>query len=162
MRMEHKSYKNIRRFGEKGFSLVELLIVVGLMAVMMAIGITGLRSQLPKMHMNGTARDITGRFMMARLKAVQNNGMYGVRFIPGAAGSYVAVKYSGGAWGDDGGLTQATPDVTISVSGGSCTNNRVEFYQNGTTLGCDQIVVTAGDNQMTVTVDQTTGHVQVD
>jgi prepilin-type N-terminal cleavage/methylation domain-containing protein len=155
----------MRRFGEEGFSLVELLIVVGLMAVMMAIAITGLRSQLPKMHANGTARDIAGKLMMARLKAVQNNGMYGVRFVPGAAGSYVPVKYVAGAWTDDAGATQATTDVTIAVSGALCANSRVEFYQNGTNLGCDTITVTSIHNdQMKITVDlyHTTGNVTVE
>ncbi len=160
----------MKRFGERGFSLVELLIVVGLMAVMMAIAVTGLRSQLPKMHMNGTARDIAGRLMMARLKAVQNNGAYGVSFAPGAGGSYFPVKNSLGsssscglgAWSDDGGVTQATPDVTVALSGALCSNNRIEFYQNGTMCGCDTITVTSSDAQvMTVTVDQTTGHVEV-
>src|SRR5574340_941894 len=151
---------NIRCFGEEGFSLVELLIVVGLMAVMMAIAITGIRSEMPKIHANGTARDIAGRLMMARLKAVQNNGGYGVSFTPGVAGSYMAVKNSAGSasscgsgtWLNDSVATQATTDVTIALTGGSsCSHNRVEFYPNGTMCGCDNIVITAGNNQMTVT-----------
>jgi len=162
---------SIRRFGEEGFSLVELLIVIGLMAIMMAIAITGLRSQLPKVHLNGTARDIAGRLMMARLKSVQNNAAYGLTFTPGVGGSYYPVlnnlgsssSCGFGTWSPDPNSagSQATPDVKIVVSG-PCTNNRIEFYQNGTTCGCDTIILTSSDARvMTVTVDQTTGHVQV-
>ncbi len=162
MRTWFVTYRGESHCRQAGFSLVELLIVMALLGVMLAIAITGLRTQLPGMRMNGAARDIVGRLMMERLKAIQNNGVYGVSFTPGLAGSYVQVMNNGTAWVNDGTIVRAPQDVTIAVSGATCSNNRTEFYQDGTVQGCDTITVTSGDNQrMTVTIDDTAGNVQV-
>ncbi len=76
------------RAGEEGFSLVELIIVMALAAIIMAIAIPGLYTNVPKWHVRGTARDISAKLMMARLKAIQENKLYAIRFTEDVVDSF--------------------------------------------------------------------------
>ncbi|MBW1781905.1 MAG: GspH/FimT family pseudopilin [Deltaproteobacteria bacterium] len=58
---------------ETGFTLVEMMIVVGLFAIVAAIAIPNFMSLLPGMRLNGAARVVMGDLMAARMKAVKLN-----------------------------------------------------------------------------------------
>ena len=65
---------------KKGFSLVELLITIALISILMAIATPGLLSQRPKWHIKGTARDLASKLMATRVKAIQDNQLYYLKF----------------------------------------------------------------------------------
>jgi len=58
---------------QQGLSLVEVLIVVGIVGILMAISVPNVLSQLPKYRLNGAARQLMGELMAARMKAVSQN-----------------------------------------------------------------------------------------
>lgn len=58
-----------------GFSLTELMVIIGIMALMSAIAMPNLIGWLPKYRMGSAARDILGTFEFARLTAVKRNAV---------------------------------------------------------------------------------------
>jgi prepilin-type N-terminal cleavage/methylation domain-containing protein len=121
---------------KRGFSLVELLIVMALIAVMLVIAGPRLVEQLPKWHMKGTARDVAAKFMMARLRAIQENNQYGVEFSFGDIDTYRLVKESSGSWPAAGVVGESTADIDILVEG-CISNDRVVFFPNGKAISED-------------------------
>ena len=58
---------------ESGFTLIEMMVVVIVLAIMAAIAIPSFMSLLPGMRLNGAARQVMGDLMGARMKAVKLN-----------------------------------------------------------------------------------------
>ena len=72
MYLEHKNC-------QEGFTLTELLVVVGLMAVLSAIAITGMKTLSQGAELRGAARQVQSTLSLARQYAVTHNTT--VRFI---------------------------------------------------------------------------------
>lgn len=159
-----------KRGVEKGFSLVELLVVIALIAVMLATSIPLLVQQMPKWHMNGTARDIKAKLMMARLRAIQENKSYGVRFTLGDIDKYGVVTFNGASWVEVGVVNEAASDINIVLA--DCIANRVEFDGSGAADGAGgcaaspelQAVVVntkVGGLSRTILMDTSTGNMKI-
>ena len=58
---------------QSGFTLIEMMIVIAVLAIMSAIAIPNFMSLLPGMRLNGAARQVMGDLMAARMKAVKLN-----------------------------------------------------------------------------------------
>ena len=56
-----------------GFSLTELMVILGIIALMCGIAMPGLIGWLPKYRMGSAARDILGTLEFARMTAVKRN-----------------------------------------------------------------------------------------
>ncbi len=71
-------------YNQKGFSLFELIVVVGIIAAVTGIILPVYFSMKPTIRVNGAARQIQGDFMWARMRAVSENNNYVIIF--GSAG----------------------------------------------------------------------------
>lgn len=78
--------KTNRISSRKGFSLVELMVVIAIFAAIVAITTQGFLKHAIKFRLNGAAREIMSTFMWARMKAVNENNNYVVVF--GAIGPF--------------------------------------------------------------------------
>lgn len=150
---------------DRGFTLIELMIVVALMSITSALAIPNILSQLPKWHANGSTRDVMSKLMVARLKAIQNNQIYGVKFTPGTVDSYVLQRFSTGVWINEGGDSQTTSDVDI-IPAVNCLNSgiyRATFNPNGTTGACNSIEIRTqnGTFKREITLSTNTGKISV-
>src|SRR3990170_7992876 len=67
----------------KGFSLVELLIVVALIGILMAIGTPYIVSQLSHIRLSRSVRDAATELNAGRLKAIAHNRLMAVDFTGG-------------------------------------------------------------------------------
>lgn len=150
----------------KGFSLVELMVVVGILGISAAIAFPGLIRTLPKWRANSVTRDISGKLMLARLRAVKNNKKYGVEFTSSAdRDSFHVVKYNGATWDNEGFLSLGTSDIDVTpalncdISG----IDRAQFNENGTAGPCNSIEIKTKDNSWVrkVTINVNTGKVTV-
>ena len=64
-----------------GFSLVELLIVVGIISIIGAVGTPALLSQLPDYRLNGAARTVSSALQFAKMSAASAGKEYRVEFL---------------------------------------------------------------------------------
>ena len=64
----------------KGFTLVEVMITVALMAILMAIAVPSFMTWKESLDMKGAARGVASKLRLARQMAVTNNLEYRVEF----------------------------------------------------------------------------------
>lgn len=72
----------MKLFLHQGFSLPELIIVLGIIVLMSAIAAPTVSSFMPGIRLNGSARNLTADLREAQEKAVTEQNQYLVRFIP--------------------------------------------------------------------------------
>ena len=65
-----------------GFTLWEMMTVIGIIAVLSTIAIPNFLGWLPKYRLGSAARDLLSAMQYARLTAVKNNVVVQVKFYP--------------------------------------------------------------------------------
>lgn len=80
---------------ERGHSLLELLVAVGLLLLLLALGLPGLRVYASEAHILGAAEVFRQEFRKARSGAITSNRQTAIRFEQTAAGSFVSVYQDG-------------------------------------------------------------------
>ena len=133
--------------GERGFSLVELLIVVAIVALMAGVALPGIAQYIRNYKIRGAAQEVTGELQAARSKAIMSNTNAGVSFVVVDADSYRFVQED--LTGDEafgplkdlpGGLTFVV--ATAAGSGPSLRFNRLGGYCNPAGSSCAPAVAT--------------------
>ena len=79
------------RAPERGFSLVEVMIVVGLVAILAAITVPSVAGALQRYELLTSAQQVVSTIRAARTQAVSRNQVLKVRFNFPAAGQYQVV-----------------------------------------------------------------------
>jgi len=68
------------QYKERGFTLVELIIVIAIMAILAAIAAPNYQSFMTQRRLNGAARQFMSDLMLARMQAVTQNNNFKVSF----------------------------------------------------------------------------------
>jgi type IV fimbrial biogenesis protein FimT len=105
----------------EGFTTIELLLVVGLMAILMSIAALSYLSMRPAMRLNGASRQMMGDLMMARMKAVNENNDFKVIFIDSQQYQILDDDdgdgtIDAGEWSTTKDIQDNYPGVTLSAS----------------------------------------------
>lgn len=69
----------------RGFTLIEVLVVIAILAIFLAIGVPSLRSFLISLEIRGTAESILNGLQLARAEAIRRNTP--IQFVLGTNGS---------------------------------------------------------------------------
>jgi len=143
-----------------GFTVIQLLGALALMTVMIAIGVPQYVALQPGMRLNGAAREVLGKLMWARSKAVEENNQWVVTFPTNHTVQLLDDTNNNGV--ADAGESTTTvdistdyPGVTLSKSGSDPT-----FSTRGTAGGSTTITITNTSGSRTVTVNAA-GNVKV-
>jgi type II secretion system protein H len=74
--------KYMKKDNSRGFSLLELMVVVVIVGVLVAVAVPNMRGWQAKRDMNSAAREIASVLQQARSEAVRRNTVVWVQFTP--------------------------------------------------------------------------------
>ena len=120
-------------YRKNGFTLIELMIVIAIIAILSAISVPTFSSYMATRRLNGAARQVQGDLMATRMQAVSSNKLVAVSFIN--SNQYTIFFDNNNNGSIDSGETIVTKniypdyyDVTITA----VSSYQPKFYSNGT------------------------------
>jgi type IV fimbrial biogenesis protein FimT len=92
----------------RGFTTLELLVVISILLIMAAIALPNLSGWARNQRLKGVARDLMSHFQFARLEAIKRSTTIALAFNPGAGevGNYTVFVDDGAGGGTAGNLIQ--------------------------------------------------------
>ena len=149
-----------RRSGQDGFTVIDLLIGVAIVAILAMVAVPTLQPLVTRYRLNGAARQVMGDLMRARMQAVSQGRAVRVVFPEGTSYQICDDANADGTVdiGEGAGTTRALatqyPGVTLSA-----TSDPV-FSTKGIAAGQSLITLTNAQGTRTLTVYRT-GHVKI-
>lgn len=133
-----------------GFTLVELIVILSILAIISSIAIPAYSSLLPDYKLKNAARDLYSAMRLAKILAIKQNATYQIEFDITGKGSYKIVRPDGtiertvffSTYDPSGGICYGGGKATKSASesggplpidGVSYSGNKINFYPKGTT-----------------------------
>ena len=135
----------------KGFTIAEIMAAAGVFGILVAVAIPNYLAFQPNLRLNGASREILGKLMWARSKAVQDNVTYDVTF---PNNHTLEIRKSG--------VLIETVDIEPDYKGVSLSKSGVDpaFNSRGTAGGATTITLSGSSGSKTVTVT-TAGNVRI-
>jgi len=135
----------------KGFSLAEMMATAGVLAVLVAVAVPNYLAFQPNMRLNGASREVLGKLMWARSKAVIENTTYDVTF---PTDHTLEIRKAG--------VLIQTVDIQTEYTGVTFSKSGDDpaFNSRGTAAGATTVTITNSSGSKIVTVT-TTGNVKI-
>lgn len=157
-----------RRFGRsRGFTMIEMMIVVVVIGLIAALAVPSFLGYMPKLRVKSAARDIVSSMRLARSKAVSERRPYGVVFDmnSNSVRSFADTDNPAGMSYSSNDSTTSADTLGAEIELSSCTynNNCVIFSATGSasTSGDLQLVTKDGSILMSINLLASTGRVRL-
>lgn len=138
------------RLFERGFSLIELMVAVAVVAILAVVAMPNLRSVIANNRLRGQTDEMTASLQLARSEAVRRNARVDVcrttngTTCAGAVGAWdrwIVVDTQPRAGGEvNGVLAQGTANPALAISGSA---DRVSFRPNGMVAAAATLTICA-------------------
>jgi type IV fimbrial biogenesis protein FimT len=132
-------------FSDKpGFTILELVVTLGILGTLFAMAVPSFRSWLPTLRLTAAARQVAMELQQARMKAVNQNTIFQVQFAAGA-NVYVVQRCTPTCANDTGNVV--LPDgITVTTAA------TPQFLPRGTASAASTITLTNGTSTVQVQV----------
>jgi prepilin-type N-terminal cleavage/methylation domain-containing protein len=128
--MAYDPHVNPRR-GDRGFTLLEMLVVVAIVATMAAVAFPSIATYIRNYKIKGASQEVAGEVTSARSKAIMTNTNAGVSFVAVDADSYRWVHEDLAAGEQLGPLKHLPTGIRFVVSGTANAGPSVRFQRLG-------------------------------
>jgi type IV fimbrial biogenesis protein FimT len=140
-----------------GFTIAELIVWLGVFALLTAIAVPNYVALQPGLRLNGAAREILAQLMWARAKAVEQSNNFVVSFPTNHTLLILDDKNNNGL--ADAGESTKTIDIQTDYSDATLAKGGGQpdpiFYPRGTAAGATTLTVTNSGGSRTVSVSAT-------
>ena len=147
-----------RHADKRGFTLVEMMIVIALLAIIAAIAAPNFQTYMAQRRLNGAARQVMTDLMDARMKAVSENNQFKVFFLD--THQYKVLDDENNNGTEDTGEASVTKDIQSNYPGVTLSASAHPiFYPRGTAWGTTVTLTnTSGSKSVSVS---TAGRVKI-
>lgn len=166
---------------EKGLTIIELVVVMGILGIMVLIAIPNIGRWLPRYRLRSAARDVASNMQLARLGAIKDNREWALLFdANGQSYQIISNKGADGNWGTPDDIEERVvnlsdyPNVRFGdsgygpVAGGGSVDDgvtfvadRAEFNPGGTATAGTVYLQNNRNGAMAIRVDSSTGIIRV-
>ncbi len=141
----------------KSFTIIELLIVIGILSILFSIGIPAFRAYQPALQLSGTVREITTDIRYAEKMAVNEQINHGVRFST-SSNQYQIIRF--GAT-EEVLETKSLPDQISFCQISGLSESQVVFNPYGAALESGSVVLINNRNTTTTITIRPSGFVKI-
>ncbi len=135
---------------DKGFTLLEMMVVIAVIAIVSAIAIPNFISFASGMKLRSASRDLYSNMQKARMNAIRQNTTWTIQFTSSGSNLTGYSVLNNGAVVN---IANGYPGIVMSISGTTpFQNNHALFYSDGTSNGGAVTFANSTGQLSTVTV----------
>lgn len=146
----------MNREDQRGFTLIELMVVLVIMGLIVALGPIAFRNAMPALALQASARDAAATFREARSIAIRDNT---------EAFVLIDVEARSLRLGETDAVHELEPNLGLELVAAASekiddNQGRIRFFPDGTSTG-GRLALTQNERKLYIVVDWLTGRVEL-